>query len=569
MDLQRYLLIGAIAVLSFMLLTEWSNFQDERSSAAAAAQHQALQTIPPVPTMNNGIPDTLPPTATPSAGSDIPELAKPTTPHHMETSTASPARGHIHVRTDVLELQIDPVGGDIVYAAFPQHASSIKTPNIPFILLEDSPQRTYVAQSGLIGPNGIDTPAGRPRYHSAAQDYTLAENEEELTVSLVTDTPTARITKQFILHRGDYAVTVRYLIDNHGDTPWEGALFVQLKRDNSPDPGLSNKGFGLGMQSFLGAATRTAEDRYRKIKFGDMADKPLRIDATDSWIAMVQHYFISAWIPEPGVTQRFTTMRTSDGLNIIRSTSPMTTVAAGEQGVVDSTFYAGPKDQDRLKALAPGLELTVDYGFLWWLSQPLFWLLTKIHHWVGNWGWAIVAVTVLVKLAFFQLNATAYRSMANMRRMTPKMQEIRERYPDDRQKQSQAMMELYKKEKINPLGGCLPILVQMPVFLALYWVLLESVELRHAPWILWIKDLSVMDPYFILPILMGLSMFIQQKLNPAPPDPMQAKIMQWLPVIFTVFFLWFPAGLVLYWVVNNTLSIAQQYVITRRLANTP
>jgi YidC/Oxa1 family membrane protein insertase len=285
------------------------------------------------------------------------------------------------------------------------------------------------------------------------------------------------------------------------------------------------------------------------------------------WIAIVQHYFISAWIPNAETSHNYSTIKTQNGLNIIRFTSPQITVAAGEQARIKSQFYAGPKDQYTLETISSGLELTVDYGWLWWIAQPLFWILTKIYSVVGNWGVAIIGITVLVKLVFFQLNATAYKSMANMRKVQPKMAAIKERCGDDKQKQSAEMMALYKKEKINPLGGCLPILVQMPVFISLYWVLMETVELRHAPFMLWIDDLSVMDPFFVLPLIMGASMFIQQKLNPAPPDPMQAKVMQWMPVMFTFFFLFFPSGLVLYWVVNNTLSIVQQYIITKRIEN--
>ena len=280
---------------------------------------------------------------------------------------------------------------------------------------------------------------------------------------------------------------------------------------------------------------------------------------------MIQHYFLSAWIPNPDQTHTYSTRVTRSGYNIAGFTSPALVLDPGQSGKVSARFYAGPKDQYRLEQLSPYLELSVDYGWLWWIAQPLFWLLTKIHALVANWGVAIILLTVLIKAAFFKLSATSYKSMANMRRVQPKMQDIREQYADDKQKQSQAMMELYRKEKINPMGGCLPILVQMPVFIALYWVLMESVELRQAPFILWIKDLSVMDPYFVLPLMMGASMWFMQKLNPPPPDPMQAKIMQWLPIVFTFFFLWFPAGLVLYWVVNNLLSMAQQYIITKQI----
>jgi len=317
------------------------------------------------------------------------------------------------------------------------------------------------------------------------------------------------------------------------------------------------------MQPFLGAPPTTADDRFKKFAFDDMRKEPFQQQLHGGCIAMIQHHFLIAWIPNPAQPNRYSTTVTSPGFNIAGFTAPALVVDPGEKGETSASFYAGPKDQYSLKEISPYLDLSVDYGWLWWIGVPLFWLLTKIHALVGNWGVAIILLTVLIKAVFFRLSATSYRSMANMRKLQPKVQDLREQYADDKQKQSQAMMELYKKEKVNPMGGCLPILLQMPVFIALYWVLMESVELRQAPFALWIEDLSVMDPYFVLPILMGGSMWFMQKLNPPPPDPMQAKIMQWLPIVFTFFFLWFPAGLVLYWVVNNLLSMAQQYVITR------
>jgi len=296
-----------------------------------------------------------------------------------------------------------------------------------------------------------------------------------------------------------------------------------------------------------------------------MKEEPFKAQLPGGWIAMIQHYFLSAWVPNPEQTHNYSTRVTKSGFNIAGFTSPTLTVDPGNKGSTGAEFYAGPKDQYALREISPYLELSVDYGFLWWIAQPIFWLLTQIQAIVVNWGLAIILLTVVIKGAFFQLSAKSYKSMANMRKVQPKMADIREQFADDKQKQSQAMMELYKKEKINPMGGCLPILVQMPVFISLYWVLMEAVDLRHAPFILWIHDLSVMDPYFVLPLIMGASMWFMQKLNPPPPDPMQAKIMQWMPVMFTFFFLWFPAGLVLYWVVNNLLSMAQQYVITKRI----
>jgi YidC/Oxa1 family membrane protein insertase len=320
----------------------------------------------------------------------------------------------------------------------------------------------------------------------------------------------------------------------------------------------------FGIASFLGAAIHLPESPYHKLPFDDMAESPLKQTVQGGWIAFVQHYFLTAWIPAAGQQNQFAT-RSADGMHLGWFTAPTQTVAPNAEGTFSARFYAGPKDQYRLRKVSPGLDLSVDYGWLWWIAQPLFYCLTKIHGWLGNWGWSIVVLTIGVKALFFWLNAKAYTSMANMRRVQPKLLEIRERYADDKQKQSQEMMSLYKTEKINPLGGCLPVIVQMPVFLALYWVLLESVELRHAPWIGWIKDLSAMDPIFVLPLIMGATMYLQQKLNPPPPDPMQAKVMQFMPIMFTVFFLWFPAGLVLYYIVNNVLSIAQQYVITKRV----
>jgi YidC/Oxa1 family membrane protein insertase len=339
--------------------------------------------------------------------------------------------------------------------------------------------------------------------------------------------------------------------------------FVQLKRDSSPAPVASDA--GMGMQPFLGSALTQPDQRFTKFDFEDMAEDPFKADLTGGWIAMLQHYFVSAWVPDPNSTYRFRTRQTQSGDNIIGYTGPALAVAPGETVVVSNQLYVGPKNQSVLADLSTHLDLVVDYGWLWWIAQPLFWLLTVIQGVVVNWGVAIICLTLLVKLAFFQLSAAGYKSMARMRKVQPRIMAIREEYANDKAKQSQAMMELYKKEKINPLGGCFPILVQMPVFIALYWVLMESVELRQAPFALWIHDLSVMDPYFVLPILMGASMYFMQKLNPAPPDPMQAKIMQWMPIVFTFFFLWFPAGLVLYWLCNNLLSMAQQYLINRRI----
>ena len=566
MDLQRSLLIGVIAILSFMLLTEWVAFKDQRASSETGLQNRLTaeaSAIPgdPVPIAGDTAVSAAP--ADPDASDDIPDLAQ-TAPVAEQPAlvTASPDNRIVRVYTDVLQLAIDLAGGDVIEVALPKHLAQIDNPDEPFILLEQNNNRVYVAQSGLIGPNGIDT-NGRAQFTVAGLRHELTDGEDTLVVDLNWSADGVEVTKRFTLRRGDYLVDVDYLVKNNTDTRWQANLFGQIKRDSSPQPA-SDTG-GMGLQPFLGAAITQPDERFTKFSFEDMAEEPFRAQLPGGWIAMIQHYFLSAWVPNPDQAHTFSTRVTRGGFNIAGFTSPPLLLDPGQSGSTGAGFYAGPKDQYRLEEISPYLDLSVDYGWLWWIAQPLFWLLTKIHSLVGNWGVAIILLTVLIKAAFYKLSATSYRSMANMRRVQPKMVDIREQYADDKQKQSQAMMELYRKEKINPMGGCLPILVQMPVFIALYWVLMESVELRHAPFALWIDDLSVMDPYFVLPLLMGASMWFMQKLNPPPPDPMQAKIMQWMPIVFTFFFLWFPAGLVLYWVVNNLLSMAQQWYITRQI----
>jgi YidC/Oxa1 family membrane protein insertase len=553
------LLIGAIAVLSFMLLTKWVDFADTRT-AASAVENVRLSADPVTSTAE------LPVASAPdSAGAsdDLPSVTESAAPSEAPAVKELGNSRIILVHSDVLQLAIDLAGGDIVELALPKFPAELAKPDVPFVLLEQNDTRTYIAQSGLIGANGIDK-ENRPTYTTAASIYRMAEGKNELVVDLLwQDDSGIKVTKRFSLTRGDYLIGVEFLVENGSEDRWQANLFGQLKRDSSPTSSAAPG--GMGLNPFLGAALTQPDEHFTKFTFEKMAEEPFKATLPGGWIAMIQHYFLSAWIPDPAQSHTFSTRVTDTGFNIAGFTSPALVVEPGQRGKVGAGFFAGPKDQYRLKEISPYLELSVDYGWLWWIAQPLFWLLTKIYSFVGNWGVAIILLTVTVKAAFYKLSATSYRSMANMRRVQPKMVEIREQYADDKQKQSQAMMELYRKEKINPMGGCLPILVQMPVFIALYWVLMESVELRQAPFILWIDDLSVMDPYFVLPLMMGASMFFMQMLNPPPPDPMQAKIMKWMPIVFTVFFLWFPAGLVLYWVVNNLLSMAQQYVITKRI----
>ena len=497
-------------------------------------------------------------------GDDMPsseDLLQP--PRADNYNTAATASALVSVRTDVLDVVIDLEGGDVVGAAFRDYPKTLDDPSDPFVLLERNSQRTYVAQSGLVGPDGIDQKS-RAFYRAEQAAYELS-NADTLDVELrYRDANRAvDVTKRFRFARESHSILIEHQVHNVADRIVELTPFAQLKRDSSPAPSDNNS--GMGMRPFLGSALTHTEQRFEKFDFEEMAESPFKADLEGGWVAMLQHYFVSAWVPNAKETHRFRTRHTSNGFNIIGYTGPALRLAPGETATVANTLYVGPKDQAILSDLAPHLDLVVDYGWLWWIAQPLFWLLTLIQSAVINWGIAIIILTLLVKLAFFQLSAAGYKSMARMRKVQPRIMAIRDEYANDKAKQSQAMMELYKKEKINPLGGCFPILVQMPVFIALYWVLMESVELRQAPFALWIEDLSTMDPYFVLPVLMGASMYYMQKLNPAPPDPMQAKIMQWMPIVFTFFFLWFPAGLVLYWLCNNLLSMAQQYIINRRI----
>ncbi|MHB0775003.1 membrane protein insertase YidC [Halomonas sp. WWR20] len=548
MDVKRLLLVIPLAVLAYLLVIQWN--QDygqpavqQNAPAITGANVQDRQD-------NEGL-------AAPSGS------AEPSVAGSMPGEDAAAGnRNLIQVQTDVLDVRIDPQGGDIVYAALPQHKQT-QDAEQSFILLNDSGTRSYVAKSGL----QLEGHQGRIGFTPEQTRYTLEEGENELTVDLHAEVNGVDVVKRFLFNRDDYTVQVKYLVSNEGDQPVTARFIGQLARDNSPDP---SSGGGMGMKSFLGAAYSSPDEHYEKISFDDIQEGNFNNrDVQGGWVAIIQHYFTSAWVPAQDQQNLYYATTDSRDRNVAAFAGPVQTVAANEQTVLGATLYVGPKVQERLESVAPYLELTVDFGWLWFIANPLFWLLEKIHGLIGNWGWSIVLLTVLVKAVLFPLSATAYKSMAKMRKMGPEMQRIKEQHGDDRQKMSQEMMKFYQKEKINPLGGCLPIVIQMPVFIALYWMLMESVELRHAPFMLWIDDLSVQDPYFVLPIIMGISMFVQQQLNPTPPDPMQAKIMKMLPIVFTFFFLWFPAGLVIYWITNNTLSIIQQYFITRKIENDP
>ena len=553
MDVQRVILLSALALITYLVFLQWNQDYNQ----PATTPQVSTSTISPI--SDTDVASDLP-SESDTAG-DIPAAADPTTPSTVETVSSDAKQ--VRVRTDVLDIIIDTRGGDIVHAALPQHLARLGSDE-PFVLLEQNVNRVYVAQSGLVGRDGPDaSPDGRPIFQASSTDYYL-DDQDNLVVDLTYTTDAGiEIIKRYRFERGSYRVGMDYIVNNQSAEPFRATLFGQLKRDRSEDPTSTTS---IGMASYLGAIFSTEDNKYEKVSFRDMDRGNFNQTSEDGWVAFSQHYFVTAWVPQAGQQNTFQTRRVNNDY-IAGFLAPAFEVAPNQSTEVSATLFVGPKDQEQLADTAPNLKLTVDYGWLWWIAYPLYWLLTFIQSFVGNWGLAIIGITIVVKAALFQLIAKAFRSMAKMRKFGPEMMRMKELYGDDRQKMSQEMMKLYKKEKINPLGGCLPILAQMPVFIALYWVLMESVELRHAPFFWYIQDLSVMDPYFILPILMGVTMFLQQKLNPTPPDPMQAKIMKMLPIVFTFFFLWFPAGLVLYWLVNNILSIAQQWYITRQIEN--
>lgn len=460
------------------------------------------------------------------------------------------------IQTDLFTAEISALGGDLTYLALIRHKAA-EDKSRPLVLFEKA--HHYAAQSGLIGT----LPNHKTVWQIQPGEQTLKEGQNTLRVTLTAQTENGiTVVKSYIFQRGSYSIAVEHEVINAGSSPVTGHAYYQLVRnDVAPD------GANSMMQTFTGPAFFTEVAKFQKVEFKDILDGKAKhaTKATDGWVAMVQLYFVSAWLPNIPGDREFFTKKIADNRIAAGVVLPFSTVAPGASMKFSVPLYAGPQEQAVLENLAPGFGLVVDYGWLTVIASPLYWVLEFIHRLMGNWGWAIIGLTVLIKLAFFPLSAASYKSMAKMRVLTPKLMKLKETYGDDKQRMNQEMMELYKREKVNPLGGCLPILVQIPVFIALYWVLLGSVEMRQAPWLGWITDLSSKDPYYVLPLLMGATMFIQTKLNPAPPDPMQAKLMLWMPVIFTGMFLFFPSGLVLYWTVNNVLSIAQQWQVNKMI----
>lgn len=466
----------------------------------------------------------------------------------------------ITLENDVFRLQVNTLGGDVVRSELLNYDETLHS-HTPFVLLQDTPEHIYVAQSGLVGRNGIDTKAGRANYQVDGDHFKLADGQNELVVPFVFEKDGVTYRKLFVLKRGEYDVGVNFEITNQSGQPIEVEPYAKLTHTLVESSG------SMAMPTYTGGAYSSSETNYKKYSFKDMEEKDLSIQTKAGWVAVLQHYFVSAWIPNQDSThQLYTSTDKARNLGSIGYRGPVVDIPAGATETITNKLWTGPKLQNQMADVANHLDLTVDYGWAWFIAKPLFWLLTHIHDLVKNWGLAIICVTLVVKGLLYPLTKAQYTSMAKMRMLQPKIQEMRERYGEDRQRMSQEMMKLYKEEKVNPLGGCLPILLQMPIFIALYWTFMEAVELRHAPFFGWIQDLSAQDPYYILPILMGVSMFLLQKMSPTPvADPMQQKVMTFMPVIFTVFFLFFPAGLVLYWLVSNLITIAQQQWIYRGL----
>ena len=566
MDFQRLFLVGALVLVLTLLYQKWLMFEAETADSQRSAQ---------IETTHGGEAVTLEATAkatdVPSAPPVVTERADVSapTPTLANRAPAANTRQRVEVITDLLRAELDTYGGDLRVLDLITYPEKLGAPDVPFRLLTDSGPDLYWVQNGLLGSQS-DLPNHHSEYTATNKRYVLAEGKDRIEVPLHIEKDGVHYRKVYTFYRDSYYVDVRYEVQNNTNQEWRGYLYAQfVSTETSDDENTSFLGLGR-LPSFTGGAIYTPDEKYKKIGFDDMREQPLVQKTTSGWVAMLQHYFVGALLAEKESQYEFYSLVNGSGATTrysmgYKHLAPLS-VAAGRRGEINARMFVGPKENKRLVEADRQLELAVDFGWLTPVSAPLFWLLTQIQRVVVNWGLSIVLLTALVKLVFFPLSAASYKSMAKMKKLGPRMKTLKERYGDDKQKFQQAMMEMYKKDKINPLGGCLPIVVQIPVFIALYWVLLESVELRQAPLALWIHDLSAPDPYYVLPILMGASMFVQQLLNPAPVDPMQANIMRILPIVFTLFFLWFPAGLVLYWLVNNLLSIAQQWFVMRKFA---
>ncbi|MDE0310360.1 MAG: membrane protein insertase YidC [Acidiferrobacterales bacterium] len=570
MDFRRALLAISLGLILMLIWQAWLNFQDEKARVAQVTQTDAAPGVPTSPSSTD-----QPQSAATGEVSDAPAVpSAPSAPvpavGGSAESSALESTQRIKILTDLLKVEIDTYGGEIREAKLPEYPVEVDMPDVPFRLLTDTGPGILVAQSGLVGTGGA-FPNHKTEFTAEAQSYVLSDSDSSLEVPLRWTSPEGvNYLKTFTFYRDSYLIDVEFTVDNQSGSRLEAYQYGQYLSTEYVE---ESEGFLFfkALPSYKGAALYTPENKYDKIDYKEIRNDSPAFETESGWVAMLQHYFMTAWLPYENAPYEFYTRPLRDASGETRylagyvARTP-TVVENNSVASLRTQIYVGPKEQDRIKDPSEGLILTVDYGWLTPVSSPLFWVLQKINDVVKNWGWSIILLTLLVKIVFYPLSAASYKSMAKMKKLQPRLKTLKERYGDDKQKLNQEMMQIYKKDKINPLGGCLPILIQIPVFIALYWVLLESVELRQAPFIFWLNDLSRADPFYVLPVLMGASMFAQQFLNPTPLDSLQKNIMMSLPIVFTFFFLWFPSGLVLYWLVNNVLSIAQQWYITKKLA---
>lgn len=542
MDFRKTALYVAIAIVIVILWNAWQHeFLPQKAEPAAQTQ-------------------TAPAATKAASASSVPTVptAKTSTPTHAAPITTHDVKGLITIKTDVLKVLINPKGGNVVRAELLDYPAE-KGSKQGKLLFNQQPTTRYIAQSGLTGKMGPDTQSGPVTYQVASQNFQLKSGQDSLKVNLHwKNSKGLSVTKQYVFTKDSFAIKTNFIVDNQTAKSWTGYVYTQLARVQPP-----KEHHGIAhYATFIGAAVSSPSEHYKKLKFKNFASEPLNQNAKDGWAAMIEQYFLSAWVPNKDAEYHYYTTA-ANGLYTVGMIGKAWTVAAGQQLSTSSTLYVGPAIASRLDKLSPHLSMTIDYGWLWFISKFIFWIMKLLHGIIGNWGWAIIFTTVIIKLIFYPLSDKSFRSMAAMRRLSPKMQSLKEKHEGDRAGLSRATMELYRKEKVNPLSGCLPIAIQIPVFIALYWVIIQSVEFRMAPWMLWIHDLSVHDPYYILPVIMGGLMFLQQRMSPPPPDPTQAKIMMFMPVLFTVFFLQFPSGLVLYWITNTLFTICHQFYVYR------
>lgn len=548
MDYKKIALYAALVVVALVLWNSWQREHPASSPTPPQVQTQANQSSAAA-TSSSSVP-----TAPTAPGAQAQAKDNLSSQHTLYSGEV------IHVKTDVLDLMIDTHGGNIEKATLLNYPLSLENKQQKVTLFNTTSDNFYVAQSGLTGAEGPDTQKGQAQYQASQKVYQLTAGKDTLAVPLVwRNSAGVKIVKTFIFHRGSYAIDMDYAIHNQSSKDWNGYVYTQLARKQPGKHGslLTN------VASFTGAAISSPQQHYQKLKFKNFADEPVNKTVTGGWAAMIQQYFLSAWVPPINQAYHYYT-KVNNGVYTVGMIGSQITVQPSQQVSTQNKLYIGPAIAKNLNALAPHLSMAIDYGWLWFISKIIFWVMLLIHGFIGNWGWSIILTTIVIKILFYPLSDKSFRSMANMRKLQPRMAQLKERFSDDRAGLSKATMELYRKEKINPLSGCLPIVIQIPVFIALYWVIIQSVELRLAPWMFWVKDLSVHDPYYILPVIMGVLMFIQQKMSPPPPDPTQAKVMMFMPVIFTVFFLHFPAGLVLYWITNTLFTIGHQFFVYKQ-----